>query len=640
MRENILILFFIFLTSNLLCQSELENFFETSDENAYNNSQIEAVEYFRDNPINLSTATPDELIRLKVISLSQALIIYRFVNSHPEFQYSMITDSLNFSPEIENILENCTYLKKKFSKRNNFINIRSRYKHNFYETDGLKENKFLGNGLDLNNRIYSEFNNINTGILADKNPGEEKFYDMTSAYIQYTKKDFGVILGDYNLDFANGSLFSSSFGKRKGANSTTDIIFMGNGSSANRSSIENSIFRGVSANGNIFSTIGKFNITGFYSNINRSATVNENNTVTSIYQSGLYRTENEISKKNKVNEQIAGLNLQLDKEFLKFGITSYYLEYDKTVNSTAQSIYSGKSGLFSSSYIYYFKNDFLYTAEVGIDPNQNYLINSAFEYSYARHKIAMNYRYIKPDYRSGYGNMLCESSYLANETGLYSGYSYFRNNFNINLYADLYETFQCTYFIPAPMKGLDLYSELLYKISSKEILLIRLKSENKSDSYKNEILNAKEVSQMTKYYLRFDYTNSLSKQFTIRYRLETTYNQSDFDNEKGYLTFFELKFNKKIFNINTRITYFDTDSYDSSIWLFEYAVPGYLSTMAMYGQGVRLTISSKINIGKNISLNIRYAALMKNNTDHLGSGYDEIQSNIKNDLILQLNAEF
>jgi hypothetical protein len=635
MQIRFLLLFIIVFIINLNAKDEIEEFFEDSESSGFNNAEIEAIEYYRENPIDLINADPEILIRLKILSLSEAKKIYNFIRKHDEFEYSMITDSLGMSTEIKFILESCTFLKERKEDNELFINFRTTYKNVFEEKYGFRTNNYMGSPLDLNNRFSISQRAFEAGVLTDKKEGEVLLYETYSAYAMFKKKDVELLVGDYNIDFAGGTLFSGAFGKRKTTNSSADIIYLGDGITPNRSTMISDAFRGFAVNAHYYSFPGKMNISLFYSNMARGATVNENNNVTSIYSAGYYRTENEINKKNQLNEEITGVNIQISKGNLIYGINSYYLDYDKRIITDAQSQFSGKYGLFSSGFFYYNFDEYLINAELSIDANTNEALILNFENTFYNQKLALNFRHISENFRSPFGNVLSENSYIGNEFGMYLGYEINSNPFRLNVYSDLYKTYAPTYFVPFPVKGLDIMAELNYRLPDKQNMLLRVKSENKTEAFKDYSLNTKVVSQISKTYCRAEYSIAVNN-FNFRTRYEITFNNSKYNKDDGHLGFFEMKYmNKSGFAFNSRLTLFDTDSYDSAIWLFEYAVPGNISTQPLYGQGFRITSGIKYSI-HNFDIRLRYGKTVKNNVDEIGSGYELIDDNKRSDIILQV----
>jgi hypothetical protein len=88
------------------------------------------------------------------------------------------------------------------------------------------------------------------------------------------------------------------------------------------------------------------------------------------------------------------------------------------------------------------------------------------------------------------------------------------------------------------------------------------------------------------------------------------------------------------------VTYFQTKSYDSRIYQFENDVLGVFSTSALYGRGIRWYVLVNYKIFDFLNLSLKYAELYRDDVKKLGSGYDEIPTNLSNSLTFQLDIKF
>ena len=77
---------------------------------------------------------------------------------------------------------------------------------------------------------------------------------------------------------------------------------------------------------------------------------------------------------------------------------------------------------------------------------------------------------------------------------------------------------------------------------------------------------------------------------------------------------------------------FDTDSYDTRLYVFEQDVPYSFSVPAFSGKGSRFYMMLNSNLTKNISLIIRFAQTWYSDRNVISSGPDEIKGNKKSDL--------
>jgi hypothetical protein len=170
----------------------------------------------------------------------------------------------------------------------------------------------------------------------------------------------------------------------------------------------------------------------------------------------------------------------------------------------------------------------------------------------------------------------------------------------------------------------------------------RLRYEDKTDNYKNEELQFENIYQKIRLSSRFEYRTEINKNFVLRFRIEgVRVELEESDYEVGYAGFGEFNWNiSKVLKFGSRLAYFSTDSFDSAIWLFEYAMPGYMTTNALYGEGIRSFIYLKLTPLELIDIWVRYTYTTKNNVESMGSGWNEIDGNQDGRLYFQIDAAF
>ncbi len=523
------------------------------------------------------------------------------------------------------------------------IIFRSRSKNHLEQVYGFEKNKFKGNSLDLYNRATVYYNDFSANLLTDKDIGEVYLADFYSGNISGKIKNTKFILGDYYLKLGMGTLFWASYPIGKGAEVIYPVLQEGSGIKPYKSSISYNYFRGLAVEHKInLSDNSDIKLISWYSNRNPSATIDTvNNVASSIYKMGYFRTENEIKKKNALNEQSYGINAEYVNDLFKVGAISDYMLYNKSIVSASSSIFSGKEGLLLSTYAFVNLGIGQIGVELSRDNNNNISIKAGSELDFDDIDFAFAYRRFPEDFRSQFGYNFGEFSYVSNEQGLYTGIKYKGlRKFIFSAYIDLYSSFAPTFFVDKPVKGVDLFLQTKWKISSKSNLYLRIRNENKTDAVKN-LNSEKKILQKQVSRFRLEYSREISD-ITFRIRTELSYvNFRDWiKDEFGIMSSFDLYWNvDKKFNIMGRIALFSTSSYESAIWQFEMTVPGYLSTRALYGRGVRAFLTCKYSPFDFFDLRLAYTAMYKPDEESLGTSYLKINSNIDNRLIFQIDMQ-
>jgi hypothetical protein len=648
MQNPIIIIFILIVIWQLkLPAQSVDIYYEevignNENSNSFSEEVIDYIEFLRKNPIPLIGSSARELSKIPTISKTEARQIVQYIKKHETISIHSISEWIGLSTTQEILLTECTTLNTYGSNyRKSFFEYRARNMHYISPVYGLEKNKFKGNALNLYQRAKFHNNNFSGCILLDKDTGEEKINDFTSGNIAYKTEQLQIIVGDYALEIGMGNILWKSFGSGKGINVINPTIETGDGIRPYTSSMDYQFFRGTAAN-YIFKITNDMNLktSAWLSNINRNAKIDkENRMATSIYKSGYYRTESEIKKKETLNERSAGGEIQLSSFNYKVGLATMYFDYEYPIQSSSSSAFSGKSGYLSTAYGEYDFEKLIVFSEVSRDNKGNFAEKFAYQYYAPKFKIAGHFRNYPDKYRAQNGYNFGEFSYAANEIGLYTGL-FFKPKTWIeeSFYLDLFKSHNETYYVPEVVKGIEIFSETLFKLPNNNKLFLRLKTERKTDSYNNKT----DVFYRSKSNIRIEWRKDFSKKLYTRIRGEGCFvNYENFrPSENGILFFIEsgIRINNHI-KFTGRLKIFDTDSYESAIWTFEYSFPGMMYAPAMYGEGLRFYFGTEFNITEKINLYTRYSLNYKPKEDDLGSGYLRITDNQDHRFYLQFDFE-
>lgn len=191
----------------------------------------------------------------------------------------------------------------------------------FYTRKGYQKN-YLGPAMYHSLRYgYRYGDYFQMGITAEKDAGEpcfalhnEKGYDYYSIY--FLLRNLGKLktlaLGNYRLSFGQGLVVSTDFRLGK-TYSLSTVDNRSGGIRKHSSTDEYNYFRGVAATVEV---IPALQLSGFYSHRSMDGVI-EGNEITSIYKTGLHRTEKEADKVNAFTLQLMGGNITYEKNNLK-----------------------------------------------------------------------------------------------------------------------------------------------------------------------------------------------------------------------------------------------------------------------------------------------------------------------------------
>ncbi|HYF03650.1 MAG TPA: hypothetical protein VEC36_09770 [Patescibacteria group bacterium] len=665
MKIIFFLLFFVLAafikTSAQAMLDETEGFEEilgqTQDENADPTPQLDAIEYFSERPILLRTARPRDLMLLPGFNASIARQVLQLVKNDSAISFPTISQTLYLSPEQSFILEKCTSLefhppKQKVVRSKTPVVVkavpsvlyRARNQQNFAEQHGFKTGSYVGSQLQLYQRLQYRAEDYSAGILTSKSPGEISLADFVSGYAEADVFETHFVAGDFSIESGMGSILWRGFGMRKGSNVIAPAVKYSSALLPYRSSTEVKFFRGLAAT-RFFKTGDSAEIQTMLwaSKTPRTALIDEvSGVVTSLKTDGYYRTETEITQKNNIHETTFGGKTELHFSSFKVGATAFYLDYGHEILGTSTTAFRGGAGVLGSFHALYFKNNFSAAAEFSRDARGNFGFKSGMNFHEKEFETALAVRSFGAEFRSPFGFSFGEFSAPANEFGVYAGFLWkATHDFKSANYMDVYRSFSPRFGVPLPTRGLDIFSENSLKTSTRTTLILRARTENKTDAFKNPD-NSYTLFSGTRSSVRFEAQHRF-KNANFRARIEAAH--LDFEGAKlsewGVAGFLDGSYQVfKALKIFGRIAYFSTESYQSAIWQFESIAPGALASAPLYGEGSRSYIGLQFEPFEFLKLSTRYAATFKNNVQTLGSGNAETEGNKDERLLVQLDVVF
>jgi predicted porin len=213
---------------------------------------------------------------------------------------------------------------------------------------------------------------------------------------------------------------------------------------------------------------------------------------------------------------------------------------------------------------------------------------------------------------------------------------------HINGYGDFYRFPFLKFRTDAPGRGEDYLLQLTYKPNTIVELYLRYRNEQKQ-------INESNVSSVTNYLvyntrenIRLHLTYKISPQFTLKSRAETVhFNKKEGNKSEGFLTYLEGSYKPNMnISANLRLQYFETDDYNSRIYAYENDVLYSFSIPPFFDKGVRYYLNINYDVNRKLTLWGRLAQTVYSEKEVIGSGLDEIESNKRTQVKLQLRYVF
>jgi hypothetical protein len=523
--------------------------------------------------------------------------------------------------------------------------------------------RYLGSPGRLYTRYrYTYYNNISIGITGEKDQGEEFFkgtqkqgYDFYSAHL-YGKnigKIRAVALGDYHVQFGQGLTLWSGLGFGKSA----DAVSVRKNAAGLRpyTSVDENIFmRGAATT----IGVGSFDVTAFFSSKKRDGTLasitdtleNDDDilSISSLLETGYHRTPGELEKKNSITETIYGGNITYRKRRFNAGITGVRTMFshslDKDIYPYNQFEFIGKENLnIGLDYSYIFSNINFFGEAARSQNGGMAFINGATIALDPKLSLSILHRHYEKEYQSLYSSAFGEGSKVANEQGLFLGLMATPSRaWTFTAYADNFSFPWLRYRVDAPSHGFDYLLQVKYRMSRSLEMYARYRNKTKAIN-NTEVLSGLNFLETTervnyRYELRYKVTESIQLKNRLEY---ITYSVGE-KPYSGFMMYQDVQYKpKKLpFSLTMRYALFDTDNYDTRIYVYENDVLYASSFPSYYYKGSRTMVLLNYDLNRNVEFWLRWAQTYYSDRFVIGTGLDEVQSNTRNEIKVQMRVKF
>jgi len=636
-----------------------EKLFETGAEDEENSSAVDDIEQLEDNPIDLNTASLEELHSIPAITNVIASRIIARRELAPFTSINELASIDGMTREMLSFIRLFALVKQvnrkqkiagKYLNRTSIeIEKRKGYIDNIYPGSRIKNlSKFRISAGDKESPLTSVVSKIEAGILTEKDPGERSLRNFSSGFGCITMPVLAakLIIGNYQVEAAEGLIFWRASAFLRGSDVIAPARKNGSRISPYLSTNENSFLQGTA-----FSLdINCLQLQMFYSDKSINATLDTLDQISSIDQAGLFRTENELSKKNSTREVLLGGRV-IARIFqgLKLGGTAYRTKFRNPFilkNENGEAAYRLWMKGFDVSYTNH-KID-LFT-ELAVDRSHKTAVIGGIIYepttSLSFSLIARNY---PPGFQSIHGNAFGESGRrVQNENGVYVGVRIHTiDRLLISTYYDQFNYPKPTNAFPVSSHGNDFLAFAEFQTANDCDFSIRFKRKEKlsvvdeSDLYGRTV---KRVIPRIQENCRFNSELVMSASIRLVSRIEwaKVMYAGMKKTERGLLISQTIK-GKVLHKITlrARIAVFETDSYDSKIYEYEDDLTHVSFNPALYGRGLRWYFLSKCSVFKNLDMGVKYSQTIKEGIKSISSGLDEIEGDTQSMLSLQIYVRF
>ena len=668
--------------NNLSAQEVLEELAEqlATGEDEENTSQLEILfeelSEWREHPLNINTATKEQLERFPFLSprLVENILYYIYKNGAmlTEQELMMVKDMdrrtyrllrpfVSFQPPVEKekpltLKQILKYGRQELTTRLD-IPLYTKEGYRPISSEELSKNankRYLGYAFYHNIRYGFRYGDkVYVGFTAEKDAGEpffagrnKKGYDFYSPYVFI--RNIGNIkalaLGNYRLSYGYGLVMNTGFNMGK----TATLATLGNqakGIRKHSSTDEYNYFQGIAGS----YRLGKrWTADAFYSYRTMDGIV-DGRFITSLKKDGYHRIVRDFEKKNTFSNQLMGSHVGYDGKYFEAGLTGVYNVFNKVLNPTYRAYnkyYPRGRDFFNVGADYkLFWRKFTLSGETAVDKKGKIATLNTLSYSpKSDTRILVMNRFYDVTYQSIYARSVGEGSSVQNESGIYIGLetSLFRK-FKLSCYGDYFyfpwKKYQLT---KNGTTGFDGLVQLSYSPTYKLDMLIRYRYKNKQKDFTptdGEKTTLPYVQQKARYRLNYSPTDELMLKTSVDY-VRCNYRREEAS--QGLLVGQSVGYQpKKLpFGVDAGFAWFDTDDYSSRITMYEKGLLYSFSMPTFYGKGERYFLLARYELNRYLIFQAKYALTHYRDRETIGSGLEQIEGKVKSDLSLQLRLKF
>lgn len=534
-------------------------------------------------------------------------------------------------------------------------------------------NRYLGSPWRSYTRIrYRYLQNVSVCLLGEKDPGEQFLwdnpkriygYDFLSGHIAI--KNFGnlksLVLGDFNLQYGQGLVFSRGLGFGKSGEVINTVKPMFTGILPYSSVNEAFYMRGTA----VQYALKKIYFTVFGARTPQDASVNayrdtlsvdgeviSSQSAEGIITTGLHRTNNELLKRNTVFEYATGGRIHYSSRNITLGVNGLYQNFSVPLQKSELSTYQYFDFQGKSNYVISTDWDIVYRnfntfGEIARSESGGMAFSTGLLISLdPKVDLALNFRHFDKHFHSLKGYAFSERPYaLQGETGFYTGLKItLSSQWQLATYIDHYQFSWYRYLVNYPSQGWDWLTQINYKPTRHTLIYLRYRIDHGQKNVSSEQVpdeNLRFLIARRRQNLRLDYSSKLHRTLSIHGRAEHSwYWQENEPKQLGFILFQDLAWQMNYkFKLTGRMALFDISSYDARIYAYENTMPTVYSIPAYNGRGIRSYLILQITPIKGIDLWLRYALYNYDRQRTIGSGLSEIQGTKNSEFIMQLRVK-
>ena len=615
-----------------------------------------------DSPVNLNTATADDIKRLMFLNAAQAEELTEYIDRYrPLRSIGELAMIKSIDPIRLQLLMCFTYIgeteeKNSFPKLGNILkygkhDVVATAKIPFYTRKGDRDG-YLGSKYKHWMRYtfrYGQY--LQIGFLGTQDAGEPFFahgnsmgYDHYAYYAVIRKlgRLKTLALGQYKLRFGMGLAMNTGFTLGKTTAATMSIPT--NSITPNSSRSDAYYLQGAA------STIAfskNLDFTAFASYRKIDATLNKDGTIKTLLQTGYHRTESEILRKHNASQMTTGGNMRWHSGGWHVGLTGVYTSYSDSLNPDKRQAYrkynpTGKH-FYNASIDYGFINHRIsINGETAInDKGAVATINSIALRTNRWLTLTAIQRFYSYRYYSMFSSAFSDGGKVQNENGIYIGAVWTPSSqLSILAYSDYAYYPWVRYQVSDKSHTWDNLLQATYRLSPLLTLNSRYRIKMREEDYNDKEAKTKRLIDKTEHRMRLSlvYANTHWQAKTQGDAAYIVYPDGLAGKPKsfGWMMSQNVAYTNTYLSASANIAYFHTRDYNSRLYTYENGTLYTFNFPMFYGEGMRSAMLLRSNIGSHLIILCKVGATKYFDRKKISSSYQQINSSWQADMDLQI----
>jgi hypothetical protein len=661
MREALIfwLLALLSASESLSQESIEEKLLEDQAESSEQSELVEIILELRRNPIDINRATIAELKRIPGLPVNLPAEIVGFRETHGLFRSTadlLLVPAI--TPEIYETLSELIYVPEQIRRRAQrpSFELRTRLTDRIEQSRGFDDGTYESSSHKLYNRIRFQLpNQIHGALLLEKDSGESRLDDLRLFYLNVDiSPHVSILFGNYQLEAGQGMVLWGPYGFSKGADAIFPSKKSARGVRGYTSVDENAAFLGAA----VAIRIRQIELSVFLSRNKLDATQRSEDEISGFFTSGFHRNELERQKKDIVAESVIGGKMAWEvTQTFSIGLAGYYSLFDRTIseNDLARNRFDlrgDKNFVAGLNWEWTLPNATLF-GELARSKSGGTALILGTQWAFHSAQLAFSYRDYQKDFQNTHGfGFANRSGATQNERGYYSGLHYkITPNTTLAAFFDIFKSPWRSFFEPLPTEGREFMTQLEQSFGRRVKLTLRFrdKTSQEADEFQNELNRPKQELveiRRTQWRAQFDY--SLSSRIRLRNRAEyVRFRPKRYaapgvqKTESGLALYQDLRVKlREDLQVQGRLTFFETESFNSGIFQYENDLPGVATNRALFGRGSRWYLLIRYAPNRSVLLSAKYSETFRDDVEIIGTGPDQIDSNLDRRFGLQMEVRF